>query len=166
MLASFNQYLTEQQDLPDQAAGIVLLCDSRILLVHPTGASWQRPVCGIPKGGMKQGEDPKEAALRELEEETGILLPAEKLSRIAYSVEMHYRAPKSANKGVRVLNYFVGQLEKLSEIGLSSYSVPKSQLQREEVDWAKFVTAEEAYPIITRAQLIILDRHLSPSLNK
>ncbi len=57
--------------------------------------------------------------------------------------------------------YYVCEVNDLSELGLSSERLPKSQLQLEEVDWGKFVSAKEAYPIMTRAQLIILDRHLT-----
>ena len=50
---------------------------------------------------------------------------------------------------------------KLAEIGLESERLSKSQLQLEEVDWAKFVSANDAYPITSRSQLIIIDRHLN-----
>jgi hypothetical protein len=57
--------------------------------------------------------------------------------------------------------YYICKINDLAEVGLESEKVPKDQLQAEEIDWAKFVTAEEAYPITSRSQLIILDRHLS-----
>ena len=46
-----------------------------VLLVHPGGPLWARKDLGawsIPKGEYDAGEDPVEAARRELEEETGI----------------------------------------------------------------------------------------------
>lgn len=45
-----------------------------VLLVHPGGPFWQRKDLGawsIPKGEVHDGEDPLEAARRELQEETG-----------------------------------------------------------------------------------------------
>lgn len=43
-----------------------------VLLVHPRGASFRRPLFGIPKGLIDDGEDPQTAALRETLEETGL----------------------------------------------------------------------------------------------
>lgn len=46
-----------------------------ILLVHPGGPFWAKKDEGawsIPKGEMVPGEDPLDAAIREVEEETGI----------------------------------------------------------------------------------------------
>ncbi len=161
---SFNDYLGEEQTfVPAKsfAAGVTIIYNNKILLVHPTGASWQRGTCGIPKGGMETGENPMEAALRELREETGIQLNPAQLNPSPENVEMHTKRGKVHN-----LIYFVCQINDLSEIGLSSDRVPNSQLQLEEVDWAKFVSPEEAYPITSRSQLIILDRHLSLGKNK
>lgn len=161
---TFNQFIGEstEGDLNNLAAGIALIYDNKILLVHPTGASWQRGTCGIPKGSMKQDEDPVESALRELEEETGIKLTADQLEKSPHTVEIYNKRRNT----VRLLTYFVCKIEDLAQIGLASERIPKSQLQLEEVDWAKFVTAEEAYPLITQAQMIILDRHLTLTANK
>ncbi|GAB3301373.1 NUDIX domain-containing protein [Parasphingorhabdus pacifica] len=55
---------------------------TRVLLVHPGGPYWQGKDLGawsIPKGEHPQGEDPREAALREFREETGTRLPADGL---------------------------------------------------------------------------------------
>lgn len=163
LIKKFDDFINESsEDISNLAAGVAIIYDNKILLVHPTGASWQRGTCGIPKGSMKEGEDPLESALRELEEETGITLSPDQLEKAAHSVEIYSKRRNT----VRLLTYFLCKIDDLSQIGLSSERVPKDQLQLEEVDWAKFVTAEEAYPIITQAQLIILDRHLTISSNK
>jgi predicted NUDIX family NTP pyrophosphohydrolase len=61
-----------------QSAGVVLYRlrgESReVLLVHPGGPFYSRKDAGvwsIPKGEFLEGEDPLQAALRELKEETG-----------------------------------------------------------------------------------------------
>lgn len=54
-----------------------------VLLVHPGGPYWQKRDDGawsIPKGELEVGEDPREAARRELEEETGLRLAGPLLS--------------------------------------------------------------------------------------
>ncbi len=68
--------------MPKRSAGILLYRrrgeDVEVLLVHPGGPFWARKdqgVWSIPKGEYDQGEDPLATALRELEEETGHLLP-------------------------------------------------------------------------------------------
>jgi predicted NUDIX family NTP pyrophosphohydrolase len=61
-----------------QSAGVLLFRDREgvleVLLVHPGGPFWTRKDSGawsIPKGEFEPGEDPEEAAFRELAEETG-----------------------------------------------------------------------------------------------
>lgn len=43
-----------------------------VLLVHPRGATFRRPLFGIPKGLVEEGEDDETAAVRETLEETGL----------------------------------------------------------------------------------------------
>jgi 8-oxo-dGTP pyrophosphatase MutT (NUDIX family) len=164
-MLSFNDFLNEKwgedSQLKDRlAAGIVIIWNNRILLIHPTNSSWKKSTCGIPKGKLEYGEDSLDGALRELEEETGIILASSQVNPEQHKVDFYNRK----NEVDGHLVYFICEIADLSEIGLSSDRLPKNQLQLEEVDWGKFVTAEEAYPIITRNQMIILDRHLT--LNK
>jgi predicted NUDIX family NTP pyrophosphohydrolase len=62
-----------------ESAGLVLFRRGaeglEVLLVHPGGPFWARRDEGawsIPKGEVEAGEDPLEAARREVEEETGL----------------------------------------------------------------------------------------------
>jgi len=43
-----------------------------VLLVHPRGATFRKPLFGIPKGLVESDEDLRTAALRETFEETGL----------------------------------------------------------------------------------------------
>jgi predicted NUDIX family NTP pyrophosphohydrolase len=43
-----------------------------VLLVHARGATFRRPLFGIPKGLVEEGEDLEATAQRETEEETGL----------------------------------------------------------------------------------------------
>lgn len=164
-MLNFNDFLNERwgedvQIKDRRAAGVAVIWSNKILLIHPTNSSWKKSTCGIPKGKLEPGEDPIAGALRELEEETGIRLDSSQLDPEMHKVDFYNRK----NEVDGHLIYFVCEVSDLSEIGLASDRLSKSQLQLEEVDWGKFVSAEEAYPIITRNQMIILDRHLR--LNK
>lgn len=155
ILLNFKEYLEQNDDRGKTAAGVAILYQNKILLIHPTNSSWKKGTCGIPKGHVEPGEDVMHAALRELFEETGISLRPEQLDPNPRTVDV------LSKKGAWQLIYFVCEIKDLSEVGLSSESIPKKQLQLKEVDWAKFVSAKEAYPITSRNQLILLDRHLT-----
>jgi 8-oxo-dGTP pyrophosphatase MutT (NUDIX family) len=49
------------------AGGIIVGAKGLIVVVNQNGLSWS-----LPKGGIEKGESPKEAASREIEEETGL----------------------------------------------------------------------------------------------
>ena len=153
MIKTFSDFLNEKKK-NWAGAGVAIVYDAKILLVHPANGSWVKPIMGIPKGGIEEGEDLLHAALRELKEETGIDLSADNLEPNVETVEIFNKDGKYQHS----LHYFVCRINDLSEIGLDSLSVPKSQLQKEEVDWAGFINIKEAYGKVSRAQLIILDR--------
>lgn len=161
-MLNFNDFVNERWaiDMPEEhrvAAGVAIIWDNKILLVHPTNASWRKPTLGIPKGKLdRPDEEPILAALRELEEETSIVLSPDQLDPESHQV-IFYKNGKPDGR----LIYFVCNIEDLSEIGLDSERLPKSTLQEEEVDWAGFLSADDAYPKISTSQLIILDRHLT-----
>ena len=48
----------------------VILREGKILLSHETGTGWWL----VPGGGLEQGETPEECCIREVEEETGLLV--------------------------------------------------------------------------------------------
>jgi 8-oxo-dGTP pyrophosphatase MutT (NUDIX family) len=151
---SFKEFTGKSKKL-SVAAGVAITFEGKVLLVHPTGASWKTSAVGIPKGGIQDGEDILTAAIRELKEETGILLSREDLLK----KEMQ-SVDKYNSKGdiIQVLNYYIFPIKELSEIGMTSLKVDKSSLQLEEIDWAGFININDAYPLIHRGQLIILDR--------
>jgi predicted NUDIX family NTP pyrophosphohydrolase len=64
--------------VPKRSAGILLHRRDEVLLVHPGGPFWAKKDAGawsIPKGEYEDGDDPRECALREFEEELGSALP-------------------------------------------------------------------------------------------
>ena len=87
------------------SCGVVVLLDSReLLLCHVTGQrQWD-----LPKGGIHAGETPRDAALRETHEETGLRLRADALvdlGRHAYtaSKDLHLFACLSQRLEPRAL---------------------------------------------------------------
>jgi 8-oxo-dGTP pyrophosphatase MutT (NUDIX family) len=137
-----------------QSAGIAIEYDGKVLLVHPTNASWRKSALGIPKGGIDDGEDSLKTALRELKEETGLTIDPSKLD-LDYGTANKYTSSKKVDYQ---LFYYVAHINDLSEIGMTSEKVDKSQLQTEEIDWAGFVDIDKAYELIHGYQRIILDR--------
>lgn len=156
---SFYEFINESwedinMNAKKNAAGVCIIWEGKILLVHPTNASWQKSALGIPKGGIEPNEDPKTAAIRELFEETGITVSESALNPEPYVCN----SLKDNGELKWQLVYFEMQITDLSEIGLTSSKVPKDQLQLKEVDWAGFIPIKEAYSKIHRPQMIILDR--------
>lgn len=154
-ILSFSGFLSESSNIKEKA-GISIIFNNKILLVHPAGKDFSIGKCSIPKGGINPNEDILFAALRELKEETGIVLQSNKLDP---SPEIVYLYDEENNISGQ-LTYYICKIKSLSEIGLTSEMVPTNQLQQSEVNWAKFLSAKEAYPLINRSQSIILDRHL------
>ncbi|HSE34870.1 MAG TPA: NUDIX domain-containing protein [Candidatus Paceibacterota bacterium] len=67
------------------AGGIVIGPDGRILVVSQHGDSWS-----LPKGHLDPGEDARTAAIREIEEESGIAKEALELVRELGTYERHW----------------------------------------------------------------------------
>jgi ADP-ribose pyrophosphatase YjhB (NUDIX family) len=135
------------------SAGLAIVYDNKILLVHPTNASWYGTY-SIPKGRVESGETYLKTAIREVREETGIDVPLNLINKTPHTVS--YK-----NKTVY---YFIVNVNKLSQLKLNDIRVPKKQLQLEEVDWAGFVDLSEAKKRMFKKQFPILDVLINNSL--
>ena len=113
------------------AAGLVVIQDNKILLVHPANAPWWGTY-SIPKGGVDKREDPIEAAIRETYEETGIKI---KRKHIREGGVVDYKNDKG--KIYKRVYYFLAYPKK--PIDKSSFKP-----QYKEVDWVGFLSKEEA----------------------
>lgn len=159
-IMSFNDFINESwEDIEPgadkNAAGVAIVWQDSILLVHPSDASWKKSAFGIPKGGIEPGEDPMDAAIRELEEETGIVVKPGQLEPEPLVAHNYNQSGKLKWQ----LIYFVMRIQDPSEVGIiDGTKISKDQLQKEEIDWAGFVPIDSAYPKMHRSQLIILDR--------
>lgn len=131
----FNDYLktTGVQDMAiAKSAGLVIVVDNEMLLVHPTGASWGGTF-SFPKGKLEDFETPLEAALRETKEEIGLDMS------YAFMLDPRSLEPNGVikyknNKGktYKRVYYYVLKLEKKP-------AVDKANLQLDEVDWVGWV---------------------------
>ena len=129
-----NDFKTKKMEI---SAGLLIVYNNKVLLCHPTNASWKETF-SPPKGLIDDGEDLIDGAIRECYEEVGISINRD---NITDRFIVPYKKGRSLYKKVYL---FVYKINNLSDIGLESEVIKKENLQTEEVDWAGFVTKEEA----------------------
>ena len=123
------------------SAGTAIIYKNKILLCHPTKLPWKNSF-SIPKGGVDDGETLIEAALRETWEEVGIKIDPSQISNLYDPIEVIYVNKKGIT--FKKVYVFVVKIKSLSEIDADKEELQKSRLQASEVDWAAFMTKEEA----------------------
>lgn len=127
-----------------------------VLLVHPGGPFWARKDLGawsIPKGEIEDGEDPRAAAAREFEEETGFILDG----------ELRALEPIRQRSGKTIHAWAVEGDCDPAELRSNVFSMewpPKSGLQPEfpEVDRAAWFSIDEGRRRIVQGQAGFLDQ--------
>ncbi len=118
------------------SAGLVIIKDNKILLVHPTNAKWYGTY-SIPKGHVVEGESLLDTAKRETAEEIEIRITPTYISPKAHLIE--YK--KDDGTVYKKVYYFIARLPKNYPI---KDVLPKSNLQAAEVDWAGFIDKKVA----------------------
>jgi len=113
------------------SAGLVIIQNNKILLVHATNSSWESGY-GIPKGGVEKKEDILEAARRETKEEIGIKIKRKDISTDAGFVDYTRKG-----KVYKRVYYFVAR-------PIEPIILDIDKLQKEEIDWAGFLSLKEA----------------------
>ena len=107
-----------------QAGGIVVRCDERGVRILVVASKRRQKRWVLPKGGVRDDEPPCEAALREVEEETGLVCElGPEAARTHYEVD---GAPKE-------VRYFRMRAE--------GEAAPRNEV--DEVRWATSAEAEE-----------------------
>ena len=115
------------------SAGLALVSRGRLLLCHPTNASWLATY-SIPKGLVEPGETLADAAIRETKEEVGIEVHKDALHP---GGEIKYDTKGQVTK---VVHWFLADITALDPPDV----LPKEWLHANEVDWAGFLGREEA----------------------
>jgi 8-oxo-dGTP pyrophosphatase MutT (NUDIX family) len=142
-----------------RSAGLAIVWKGKVLLVHTTGRSFKKGY-GIPKGGVEPNENDLEAAVRETFEETGLRIPLDLINKEPNTFVVTSRK----HKYNKVVSYFIVELDSLSQVGLKRSKVPTSQLQVKEVDAARFFNSREAYTVIMKSQIDLLNRLVNKGL--
>lgn len=126
-----NESLNEQKKL-NLSAGFVIIQNNKILLVHPTGSKWYGTY-SIPKGHIEEGEDFLDAAIRETKEEIGISINSKDIKSGPHFIDYTDKKDKLYK---RVYYYIVKPQIPITKDEL--------KLQKSEIDWAGFLTKEDA----------------------
>lgn len=122
----------------EESAGVIPIHKDSgdFLLVHHLAGHW-----GFPKGHLEKGEAPRQAAVRELQEETGItevLLDDEPIVQ-SYSFE------KGGVQIEKLVSYFIG-----------SVSTKEVTIQREELQGFIWLPFEQALERLTFSKEVLL----------
>jgi len=136
----------------EAAGGVVFNPDKEILLIHRRGF-WD-----LPKGKIDEGETVREAALREVEEETGIrninILKPIVLKYNQSSVTYHYYETGS-RKCIKLTHWFEMEIEDYQQL------IPQTEEDIEKVVWQRLETIPDLYPEMYDSIIDVIDSVLS-----
>lgn len=125
-----------------------------MLFCHPSNSKWFGTY-SFPKGGVESGESEIDAALRELREESSVIVIKSQITNIKDPIIVDYQT-KKGEKYKKIYLYTV-YINDISEVGLDSEIIPTEKLQIEEIDWCGFLSKEEAKPRIFHRVAHLLD---------
>lgn len=136
------------------SGGIILIMNGKILLVHPTKSKWFGTY-SIPKGGVNEGESEIDAAIRELKEETSLVVTKDMITNPNDPIIIEYQ--NKQGKKYKKLVLFKVYINNISDIGMTSEIMDKNKLQLKEVDWCGFLGKKEAQMRIFHRMVSLLD---------
>lgn len=121
-----------------------------VLLVHKPRKydAWQ-----LPQGGVEEGESVSEAALRELQEETGLVVPS-----VLYESEHRYKYDFSRN--FRKRHNPVNDGQELLFVAALCPENPKITVDEREIDGYRWVLPEDFPQYISRKEYIDILTHV------
>ena len=152
IIKSLDQFINEAAQEVKTSAGLAIIWEGKILLGHTAGRNFKTGY-GIPKGGIEPGETQIDAAIREVAEEIGVLVPKNRVNSNAYQFGVDAR--KWGFK--KIVHYYIVKINSLQEIGLNEPVVPKDRLQLEEINDARFMDLKQARSVVMKSQQPLLD---------
>lgn len=144
-----------ESKMKKSAGVIIILNGQKVLLCHPTNSRWFGTY-SFPKGGLNKGESEIDAAIRELREESSIIIDKSKITNPNIPIIVDYINKKGEKKYKQLYLYTV-YINDISEIGLDSEIIPKEKLQLSEIDWCGFLPKQEAKHRIFHRVFHLLD---------
>ena len=144
MINSINKFFDFdpfESKMKKSAGVIIVLNKDKVLLCHPSNSRWFGTY-SFPKGGLEEGESTLDAGLRELKEETSVVINKNKISNLKDPIIVDYVNKKDIK--YKTITLYTVYINDVSEINLPSEIIDLERLQVEEIDWAGFLTKSEA----------------------
>ena len=152
----FFEFEPFESKMKKSAGVIIVLKNEKILICHPSNNDKWFGSYSFPKGGIDEGENIKQAALRELFEETSVKLTDDMISGEPLVLDyMNYKKKGVVYKRIYLFTLYINDI---SEIGLDSEVIPSDKLPLGEIDWAGFITKEEAKLRLFHRSVPMLDK--------
>jgi predicted NUDIX family NTP pyrophosphohydrolase len=134
--------------MPAVSAGCLVTRHSphglEVLLVHPRRATFRRPLFGIPKGLVEEGEELEATARRETLEETGL------------AVQLRASLGSIRQKSGKIVHAFWATVEPCSESAIDALG--RCRASDSENDVCRFYPLDKAAALMIPAQRVLLDR--------
>lgn len=129
----------------DYLAGVVLICNDKVLLVKPTKYANVKGMWSFPKGHVEDKMSRKDTAFKELEEETGITIGGD---TVVEKFKIRYRRD-NLMKDLKLYVIYIDEKEiephlgfsnhEIKKIGLFDYKTARRKLQKDMVQALDYI---------------------------
>jgi len=121
-----------------------------LLIAHPTGFPFNKNLWSIPKGEPDSEETPEVAALREVVEETSLVLDPTKIKYVGCNVY------KSGKKKIYAYSIQLEEDSKTLTTRCDSCFINKEGIETFEIDAFQWVSPDVAETLLHEAQVVLL----------